>query len=348
MAQKLSNLLATALTVATGVVGHGHVNNIIVNGVYYQGYDPTSFPYMPNPPIVIGWTAADLDNGFVAPDAYQGPDIVCHKNATNAKGHASVKAGDSILLQWLPLPWPHPGPIVDYLANCNGDCETVDKTTLEFFKIDGVGLISGADPGNWAQNVLVTNNNTWVVQIPKDLQTGNYVLRHELIALHSSGQPDGAQNYPQCFNLAVTGTGSLQPTGVLATDLYHESDPGILVNIYTSSLAYTMPGPSLVAGLPSSVAQGNSAATATASATIPGGGGSSSSRASSASATKTSSGATSKPTSSSVRTTSAPAGGPTQTLYGQCGGSGYSGPTICASPAVCTTLNPYYAQCVSR
>ncbi len=63
MVQKLSNLLATALTVATGVVGHGHVNNIIVNGVYYQGYDPTSFPYMPNPPIVIGWTAADLDNG---------------------------------------------------------------------------------------------------------------------------------------------------------------------------------------------------------------------------------------------------------------------------------------------
>lgn len=70
MAQKLSNLLATALTVATGVVGHGHVNNIIVNGVYYQGYDPTSFPYMPNPPIVIGWTAADLDNGKYLSSAF--------------------------------------------------------------------------------------------------------------------------------------------------------------------------------------------------------------------------------------------------------------------------------------
>lgn len=63
MAQKLSNLFAIALTVATGVVGHGHVNNIVVNGVYYQGYDPTSFPYMQNPPIVVGWTAADTDNG---------------------------------------------------------------------------------------------------------------------------------------------------------------------------------------------------------------------------------------------------------------------------------------------
>lgn len=63
MAQKLSNLLAIALTVATGVVGHGHINNIVINGVYYQGYDPTSFPYMPSPPIVVGWTAADTDNG---------------------------------------------------------------------------------------------------------------------------------------------------------------------------------------------------------------------------------------------------------------------------------------------
>lgn len=63
MTQKLANLLVTALTVATGVVGHGHINNIVINGVYYEGYDPTSFPYMPNPPIVVGWTAADTDNG---------------------------------------------------------------------------------------------------------------------------------------------------------------------------------------------------------------------------------------------------------------------------------------------
>ncbi|UKZ64019.1 uncharacterized protein TrAtP1_005241 [Trichoderma atroviride] len=234
MAQKLSNLFAIALTVATGVVGHGHVNNIVVNGVYYQGYDPTSFPYMPDPPIVVGWTAADTDNGFVSPDAYQTPDIVCHKNGTNAKGHASVKAGDSVLFQWVPVPWPHKSTVVDYLANCNGPCETVDKTTLEFFKIDGIGLLSGGNPGTWGSDVLIGNNNTWVIQIPEDLQTGNYVLRHELIALHSAEQADGAQNYPQCFNLAVTGTGSLQPSGVLATDLYHETDPGILFNIYTS------------------------------------------------------------------------------------------------------------------
>ncbi|KAL7916991.1 glycoside hydrolase family 61 protein [Trichoderma austrokoningii] len=345
MAQKLSNICAIALTVATGVVGHGHVNNIVVNGVYYEGYDPTSFPYMPNPPIVVGWTAADTDNGFVAPDAYQSPDIVCHKNATNAQGHASVKAGDSVLFQWVPVPWPHKSTIVDYMANCNGGCESVDKTTLEFFKIDGIGLLSGGNPGTWASDVLIGNNNTWVIQIPEDLETGNYVLRHELIALHSAEQADGAQNYPQCFNLAVTGTGSLQPSGVLATDLYQETDPGILFNIYTSPLTYTMPGPTVVAGLPSSVAQASSAATATSSATIPGGGSSTGGSTSKTSTVVRSTSSTTRASSSTAITTSPPASG-SQTLYGQCGGSGYSGPTKCASPAVCTTLNPYYAQCL--
>ncbi|KAL7944121.1 glycoside hydrolase family 61 protein [Trichoderma barbatum] len=348
MSQKLANLLVTALTVATGVVGHGHVNNVVINGVFYQGYDPTKYPYDPNPPIVIGWTADDTDNGFVAPDAYQSPDIICHKNAKNARGHASVKAGDSVLFQWAPIPWPHPGPIFDYLANCHGDCETVDKTSLEFFKIDSAGLISGANPGNWAQNVLVSNNGTWVVKIPDDLQTGNYVLRHELIALHSSGQANGAQNYPQCFNLAVTGSGSLQPSGVRGTQLYKNSDPGILFNIYTSPLSYINPGPTLVAGLPSSVAQRSSAATATSSATVPGTGdnGGSTSRTTTVPRSTTTL-ATTRASSSAI-TTSAPSGGGTQTLYGQCGGSGYNGPTICASPATCTTLNPYYAQCVTR
>ncbi|KAH9483357.1 Xyloglucan-specific endo-beta-1,4-glucanase A [Psilocybe cubensis] len=32
--------------------------------------------------------------------------------------------------------------------------------------------------------------------------------------------------------------------------------------------------------------------------------------------------------------------------YGQCGGTGYSGPTACASPYTCTYSNPYYSQCL--
>ncbi|KAL5364388.1 Alpha/Beta hydrolase protein [Aspergillus floccosus] len=35
-----------------------------------------------------------------------------------------------------------------------------------------------------------------------------------------------------------------------------------------------------------------------------------------------------------------------QTLYGQCGGSGWSGPTQCATGACCTSQNPWYSQCL--
>ncbi|KAF9472706.1 cellobiohydrolase I [Pholiota conissans] len=43
-------------------------------------------------------------------------------------------------------------------------------------------------------------------------------------------------------------------------------------------------------------------------------------------------------------TTTAPAA--TQTKYGQCGGIGYTGPTVCASGSRCTVSNPYYSQCL--
>ncbi|KAL6799703.1 carbohydrate-binding module family 1 [Trichoderma sp. SZMC 28012] len=35
-----------------------------------------------------------------------------------------------------------------------------------------------------------------------------------------------------------------------------------------------------------------------------------------------------------------------QTVWGQCGGQGWSGPTSCVAGSACSTLNPYYAQCI--
>ncbi|AEO64177.1 2d26e2b4-0ac6-4ad5-82f3-94a10a194b3f [Thermothielavioides terrestris] len=270
-----SKTLLSTLAGAASVAAHGHVSNIVINGVSYQGYDPTSFPYMQNPPIVVGWTAADTDNGFVAPDAFASGDIICHKNATNAKGHAVVAAGDKIFIQWNTWPESHHGPVIDYLASCgSASCETVDKTKLEFFKIDEVGLVDGSSaPGVWGSDQLIANNNSWLVEIPPTIAPGNYVLRHEIIALHSAENADGAQNYPQCFNLQITGTGTATPSGVPGTSLYTPTDPGILVNIYSAPITYTVPGPALISGAVS-IAQSSSAITAsgtalTGSATAP-------------------------------------------------------------------------------
>lgn len=41
------------------------------------------------------------------------------------------------------------------------------------------------------------------------------------------------------------------------------------------------------------------------------------------------------------------ASGATQTKYGQCGGTGWSGPTACAAGSTCTAVSPpYYSQCL--
>ncbi|GIJ92552.1 hypothetical protein Asppvi_001830 [Aspergillus pseudoviridinutans] len=374
MPQAKSLSLLAALLSATRVAAHGHVTNVVVNGVYYAGFDINSYPYMSDPPKVAAWTTPNTGNGFIAPSQYNSADIICHQNATNAQAYIEIAAGDRIQLQWTAWPESHHGPVIDMLASCGESCTTVDKTSLKFFKIDGVGLVNDSPvPGTWGDDQMIANNNSWMVEIPKSIAPGNYVLRHELIALHSAEEKDGAQNYPQCFNLKVTGSGTDSPAGTLGTELYTESDPGIMVNIYSSISSYTVPGPAMYSGAVS-ITQTTSAITSTGTATV-GSGAGSTPVASSAAASKYSTIAVQVPTtqaqytpvpssspttfltspapsipvpSSSVPITPQPtsASGGTQKVYGQCGGLNWTGPTACASGSTCKNWNPYYSQCV--
>ncbi|KAJ5960762.1 uncharacterized protein N7479_007912, partial [Penicillium vulpinum] len=347
------SLLGPALF-ASLVAAHGHVTNIVINGVSFDGWDINSYPYAQSPPVVVAWGTPNTANGFVSPDAYKSSDIICHLNATNAKGHAVVAAGDKVFLQWTPN-WPesHHGPIIDYLASCGaGGCETVDKTTLKFFKIDGVGLVDETNvPGIWADDQLIAQNSGWMVEIPSTIAPGHYVLRHEMLALHGAGTEGGTQNYPQCFNLQITGSGTDQPSGVLGTDLYSPTDPGILLNIYTSLSTYIVPGPTLYSGAVS-ITQTTSAITASGTPVTGTGGATGGATTTSTSKTTTSTTlvtstrTTTTTTSKVTTTTAAGGGGATQTLYGQCGGDNWTGPTACASPAACSSSNQWYSQCL--
>jgi hypothetical protein len=43
------------------------------------------------------------------------------------------------------------------------------------------------------------------VVIPKELENGQYILRHEIIALHLAINKDQAEFYTSCIQLEVTG-----------------------------------------------------------------------------------------------------------------------------------------------
>ncbi|PWY81277.1 hypothetical protein BO83DRAFT_305518 [Aspergillus eucalypticola CBS 122712] len=265
----VAKIAGIVLGSAALVAGHGYVSGAVVDGEYYGGYIVTSYPYESDPPETIAWSTEATDLGYVDGTEYAEADIICHKSAKPGALSADVKAGGTVELQWTDWPSSHHGPVLTYLANCNGDCSDVTKTNLEFFKIDESGLISDTEvPGTWATDNLISNNNSWTVTIPSTLESGNYVLRHEIIALHSAENKDGAQNYPQCLNLKVTGSGSSTYSGTKGEALYKDTDPGILINIYESLSSYDIPGPAMYnatsSGSSSSASSTSSAAAAAA------------------------------------------------------------------------------------
>ncbi|OAL55326.1 endoglucanase IV precursor [Pyrenochaeta sp. DS3sAY3a] len=251
--------VATLLgALATSVKAHGHLSAINVDGTPFTAYDP-SFQFQNPPPEVIEWSCPEcLDNGFVSPDMYTDvTKIACHKDATAGAKVATVKAGGSIDIQWNTWPDSHVGPVIDYLAKVD-DATSATAGQLNFFKIDEAGF----DNGEWAATKLIKNNLTWSVTVPSNIAAGQYVLRHEIIALHSAGQENGAQNYPKCINIEGTET----PAGETADKLYTPTDPGIQVNIYSGDLSgYKIPGPALFSGSASSSGSGSSPAAPAAS-----------------------------------------------------------------------------------
>lgn len=233
------------------VTAHGYIDTLTISSTTYPGYNPTIAPWVPDQ-STITWPAWNTNNGPVYSSSVSHPDIICSINSTNPHKTASpIAAGTNLTLHWTTWPDSHHGPIISYLAACNGPCETVDKTALRFFKIAEMGQLSlgvgGGKPGRWADDVLKEQNGTWEVEIPAEIAPGKYVLRHEILALHSAYDAGAAQFYPQCVSIEVSGEGTATPEGVAGTELYSEEDPGVHYNIYNdeSKPVYQIPGPKL-------------------------------------------------------------------------------------------------------
>jgi cellulase len=317
--------LAVALASVSAVSAHTIFQELWVNGVS-QGH-------------TVGIRVPTYDGPITDVSSN---DIICNGgpnplNKPYPTKVIDVPAGSTVITEWHhtldganpsdgddPISAGHSGPVMVYLAKAPSALQT-DVTGLQWFKI----YEDGFDGSKWGVDRLVANKGKVSVQIPSCIPSGNYFLRAEIIALHPASSYPGAQFYMECAQINITGGGSASPPTVSFPGAYKGSDPGITINIYNPPVkSYIIPGPRPF--------------------TCSGGGSSSSS---STTTTTTTTTTTKPPTTTPTTTTTTPTttsstGGSTVPHYGQCGGIGWTGGTVCASPYTCVKSNDYYSQCL--
>jgi hypothetical protein len=211
------------------------------------------------------------------------PYLSCNIDGSAVAGatHAEIKAGDSITAHYnnkfpwndksikhndifycdpasgLSCIWQHwihsVGPILAYMAACDGDCSSLDTSKLKWFKIFEAGLRPNhtiRDLDGWYQD------DAWSVTIPKNLKPGNYLIRHEILYIE-----EWLEVFPECAQLKVTGSGTKIPdesylvqfpgayseTGMYVHEitrriLTSDVDPGIAISyrFYEDGYKYTV------------------------------------------------------------------------------------------------------------
>lgn len=280
------------LLLASYAAAHGYVAQVTINGKSYTGNVPNADP---NPSII----RQIFDVGPVK--GADNKDINCGINAQLAQNVASANPGDEITFDWRGgdgSKWPHnTGPMLTYMASCGSTtCDKFDSTKAKWFKIQQVGR--KAKGQEWAQADLM-QGAVAKLDIPATLAPGNYLIRHEIIALHLAETEGGAEFYPSCTQLTVGGNQNGKPQDselVTFPGAYSDTDPGILdTNAFDANANYDFPGPQIASFVQNSSGSSN------------GNGGSTS-----ASATATSSGSRSTSTGTAASSSSTPSTGKCQ------------------------------------
>jgi len=199
------------------------------------------------------------------------PNMTCGflpQSAEAANRACPIAAGSSLGIQWHHnndlatddiLDSSHKGPVIFYLAKSDTGADDV------WFKIYEDGYT--ASDTQWATDRLIANDGLVTITIPSDIEPGNYLLRGEVLALHQAYELDGVQPYVGCAELAISGSGSANPSasGVAFPGAYSDTDPGILINIYTDFGTYTIPGPALYESGSSNTSSASSSSTSSSS-----------------------------------------------------------------------------------
>ncbi|KAF2877165.1 glycosyl hydrolase family 61-domain-containing protein [Massariosphaeria phaeospora] len=211
--------------------------------------------------IFLSVNGGAVGDGVRVP-SYDGPitevtsnDIVCNggPNPTQKTNTViTVQAGSKAALTWRHtltsgpdniIDASHKGPVMAYMKKVS-DAKTDSGVGGGWFKI----FSDAFDGSKWGVDRLIASKGVQTVTIPACIAPGQYLLRGELIALHSAGSSKGAQFYMECAQLNVVGgSASATPPSVSLPGAYKADDAGILYNLYGGSKTYTAPGPKVFA-----------------------------------------------------------------------------------------------------
>ncbi len=124
--------------------------------------------------------------------------------------------------------------------------------TLNRFKIWQDGFDTSSK--KWGVDNLISNNGWVYFNLPTCVADGQYLLRVEVLALHSANKQNQAQFYQSCAQINVSGGGSFSPSSTVSfPGAYSANDAGIFTSIYgptgqpdNGGKPYTPPGPSVI------------------------------------------------------------------------------------------------------
>ncbi|KAI0631535.1 glycosyl hydrolase family 61-domain-containing protein [Trametes polyzona] len=233
-----TTLALSLLAVVPFVSAHGYVSEVTIDGKSYKGNSPNSNS-VKSPIRMID----DVSPVKGASNKY----LSCGQNAQKAATVASANPGSKVSFQWVNGNggnWPHNvGPMLTYMASCGSTgCKNFDSSNARWFKIAQVGQESD---GTWAQAAMM-NGEASSVTLPSNIAPGEYLLRHEIIALHTAMSEGGAEFYPSCTQIKVGGNGKGYPSSTVSLPgAYKDTDAGLLVDVYDMTSKYVFPGPAI-------------------------------------------------------------------------------------------------------
>ncbi|KAM7219998.1 Glycoside hydrolase [Rhypophila decipiens] len=192
-------------------------------------------------------------------------NMVCGQSGSKSGSVINVTPGDRLGTYWghviggaqfandadHPIAKSHKGPVMAYLAKVD-NAASASTSGLKWFKIWEDGFDTGSR--KWGVDNMISNQGWTYFNLPSCIAPGQYLLRAEIIALHSAKNQGQAQFYQSCAQINVSGSGSFTPSSTVSfPGAYKANDPGILVSIYgktgqpdNDGKPYTIPGPKVI------------------------------------------------------------------------------------------------------